>query len=148
MGGACYLREEVISCEEDDPSSMDCLQFREQYQIFGKLPLAREVWETPEYREWNEHLSNCRECREWRQALDVTNRGAKVEDFPCVHMAWHATFRCEDHPELWACSHAVVLYSEKFDEYSIGPRGGGGDFFHISHCPWCGVELPVSKRNL
>jgi hypothetical protein len=125
---------------------MDCERFRELNRIYGVLPLDREVWETSECGEWNEHLLNCADCHEWRMALDVANRGAKVEDFPCVHMAFHATFHCEKHPDLWACAHAPILYNGKLNEYSIGPRGGGGDRYLINHCPWCGVKLSQFKQ--
>lgn len=46
------------------------------------------------------------------------------------------------------CSKAAILYHESWDEYSIGPRGGTGDRVLISRCPWCGVKLPESKRDL
>jgi hypothetical protein len=126
---------------------MDCERFRELNRIYGVSPLDREVWETSECSEWNEHLSNCTDCHDWRMALEVVRRGAKVEDFPCVHMAFHATFQCEDHPELNRCSTATILYNERFDEYAIGSRGGPGDNFGISNCPWCGVKLPDSRRD-
>jgi hypothetical protein len=63
-------------------------------------------------------------------------------------MAYHATFRCEEHPVLYECRKAIVLYNEKFDEYCIGPRGGGGDQYQINFCHTCGIKLPESKRDL
>jgi hypothetical protein len=98
--------------------------------------------------EWNGHLHDCTLCSDWHLLNEVQKRGASVDDYPCVHMAYHATFTCEEHANLYECSKAAIIYSPKFDEYHIGPRGGTGDDVLIARCPWCGVDLPESKRDL
>ena len=127
---------------------MNCYEFQEHHEKYTTFPQPREVWDTEECLEWNNHLRDCGPCSDWRLLKEVQKRGASVADYPCVHMAYHATFTCEEHPDLDACSKAAVIYNPKFDEYHIGPRGGTGDDILIAMCPWCGVKLPESKRAL
>jgi hypothetical protein len=126
---------------------MDHSEFQKLYPLYTAYPVPREVWDTPEGERWTQHRISCPTCAVWVQQAEVEGRGARVEDYPCVHMAFHATYKCEEHPELFACSKAPILYSERFDEYTIGPRGGTGDQVLIQYCPWCGVALPESKRD-
>jgi hypothetical protein len=127
---------------------MNCSEFRANHEKYTTFPQPPEVWDTVEFSDWNNHLHHCAQCSDWHLLGEVQKRGASVDDYPCVHMAYHATFTCEEHPNLYACSKAAILYSPRFDEYYIGPRGGTGDDILITRCPWCGVNLPESKRGL
>jgi hypothetical protein len=42
----------------------------------------------------------------------------------------------------------LIVYSQKFDEYGIPVRDGGHSYVCIDYCPWCGMQLPNSKRDL
>ena len=42
----------------------------------------------------------------------------------------------------------IVIYERKFDEYGIVIHDGGESYIEIKYCPWCGKELPKSKRAL
>jgi len=52
-----------------------------------------------------------------------------------------------DVPAAAAAPGRHVVYDTVFDEYCL-VREGGLDAAPISHCPWCGSELPDSKRDL
>ena len=125
---------------------MNCADYQRLYGLHANYPVAREVCDSPEGKQWSEHGADCSACSDWSQGQEVEKRGKRVEDFPCVHMASYATFECDMHQELSDCSDAPILYSERFDEYLIGPQGGPGGFYAIKHCPWCGVVLPPSRR--
>lgn len=49
--------------------------------------------------------------------------------------------------EDYCLSDAIMIYVEKFDEYGIIVHDGGESFIGIQYCPWCGKELPESKRK-
>ncbi|WP_311236127.1 DUF6980 family protein [Alteromonas sp. ALT199] len=70
-----------------------------------------------------------------------------MASYPCVHMAQYAKFQCDQHPEPKDCHDATIKYNEIFDEYSI-PHGDGVSQLTINNCPWCGTQLPESKRDL
>lgn len=55
---------------------------------------------------------------------------------------------CPDHPERLECPDALVHYSPRFDEYGLIVHDGGQSFVTIAFCPWCGAQLPESKRDL
>ena len=41
----------------------------------------------------------------------------------------------------------IIQYSNRFDEYGIVIYDGGNSSIIINYCPWCGKELPKSKRD-
>lgn len=66
-----------------------------------------------------------------------------VKSFCCEMMNYHLTTFFTD-PESVDC---VILYVPKFDEYGMPIHDGGSSYVLISFCPWCGKELPESKRD-
>jgi hypothetical protein len=54
---------------------------------------------------------------------------------------------CEQHPTPFDCPDTVLVYNEPFNEYGIPVRDGGESYLIVTHCPWCGLELPESRRD-
>ena len=126
---------------------MDCAEYRARYPEFAKLPLPREVCETPEWMAWMEHVHDCRGCSDWDLGQRVIARGAFPDRFPCVHIAEQVTKTCSEHPDADDCPDKRITYFPRFDEYLLLGRKGGADDIAIRHCPWCGVAVPESKRG-
>ena len=57
-------------------------------------------------------------------------------------------FDCNQHKDEYECTDSLISYNPKFDEYGIIIHDGGTATLGISYCPWCGSELPKSKRDL
>ena len=57
-------------------------------------------------------------------------------------------YKCAEHPEVSECPDKLIDYSPKFDEYGILIHDGGSSSISIEFCPWCGIKLPESKRDL
>jgi hypothetical protein len=55
--------------------------------------------------------------------------------------------RCTAHVDRFACPDALVHYIEKFDEYGLIVHDGGSSTIEVNFCPWCGAQLPASKRT-
>lgn len=66
----------------------------------------------------------------------------------CDEMARATTFDCDLHDSEFSCPDVIIIYVDKFDEYGIIIRDGGSSLSLIFYCPWCGVKLPDSKRDL
>ena len=126
---------------------MNCETYRKLYPKFTDFPVPKEVWDTPECDDWNEHLHHCPSCSDWAMHQELAQRGVSADNFPCVHMAYYASHQCDEHPDPRECTKSVVLHIPKFDEYVISPRGSTGDDITITHCPWCGITLPESRRD-
>jgi len=121
---------------------MECSEFK-KYWIDGDInDLDYDLQEKV-----MDHLHSCSACSDASLKSVLEERGVKVSDYPCVHMAQYAEFFCEQHPDSKDCNDATIQYSEKFDEYSI-PHGDGISQMTINNCPWCGTKLPESKRDL
>lgn len=66
----------------------------------------------------------------------------------CQDMERNLTFVCKSHSDEFDCPDSLILYRAKFDEYGLIIHDGGSSTLAIIFCPWCGVELPESKRAL
>jgi hypothetical protein len=124
---------------------MDCRTYKELTPRFSRLPLDKSVWDTPEYEEWVGHFHECRGCGDRHMAQEVEGRGHDVKEYPCVHLAYYVTYQCDEHEDLSQCSRVPITYDPRFDEYFATREG---NTWHIRYCPWCGIELPESKRDL
>ncbi|MGB3291627.1 MAG: hypothetical protein WBB01_01400 [Phormidesmis sp.] len=124
---------------------MNCLEYRANYATFAQLPLPREIWDTPEWSAWMDHSYDCDECFDWSLAQQVIERGHNPHLFPCIHIAEQVTKTCEQHPNPYDCPDILIVYEPRFDEYSIPIRDSGSST--IRFCPWCGIKLPVPKRD-
>lgn len=124
---------------------MDCEKYRKLYRRFSKLPLPREVWDTPEHEAYEEHESECKKCAEWYLLAKAKRKGARIKAHPCVHIAYHSTpdpdssLPSQDDPVV------PILYYKSAKCYGIPIRDGGSSFYQIDFCPWCGI--PLSKKS-
>lgn len=62
-------------------------------------------------------------------------------------MSGQANMTCEKHPNPFECPDVLIRYSPKFDEYGLVIHDGGSSSIQIQFCPFCGHELPESKRD-
>ena len=121
---------------------MDCSTYRRLYPKYSTLPLPREIWDTPEREEHNNHFHECSACGDWTLAKRVEKRGATVEDFPCVHIAYRVTEKFDSpHDDPFYDPDVLIWQFESSGEYGIPIRDGGSSISVIQYCPWCGVSL-------
>ena len=123
---------------------MTCEEFRASHARFSDLPLAREVWDTPEFGAWADHLHACLACQTWDRNGRLTARGVDVSAYPCPHMAEQATHRCDAHPVPQDCPDVLVRHLAESNRYGIPIRDGGSAVAVIGYCPWCGIRLPAA----
>jgi hypothetical protein len=62
-------------------------------------------------------------------------------------MEAHLEAKCSVHDDRHDCPDALINYVSKFDEYGLIIRDGGSSSISIAYCPWCGDQLPPSKRD-
>ncbi len=103
------------------------------------MPLPREVWESEDYSAWIEHLNSCSNCGDWYLQRQVEERGVNVEEFSCVHIAYHSTYRCEIHDDPWECPDMTLVKTSV--GFGIPVRDGGNSSIEIEFCPWCGTKI-------
>lgn len=126
--------------------TIDCETFRRAHlteRLFdGEIPTG-DVSE----QEIREHLRGCEKCGDWYRARVVEGRGADPSLFACVHLAYFVTRTCREHPDPFDCPETIVVYQPEFDEYAIPVRSEPATLVPITHCPWCGIALPPSRRE-
>lgn len=54
---------------------------------------------------------------------------------------------CQDMRDALA-QDVAIIYIQKFREYGIRILDGGSSYKVINYCPWCGIRLPSSLRDL
>ena len=64
----------------------------------------------------------------------------------CEKMESFIDQKCENN-NIFECPDNIIIYEEKFDEYGIIIHDGGKSYVRIKYCPWCGKELPISRRE-
>lgn len=119
---------------------MDCTTHRTLFKKYDCFPHDQED-PTDEYDTWLDHTIDCNDCIEWIKAQRVEERGYKVSDYPCVHIAEAVTFTCHVHDDPWDCSDYLIVYFKEEDRYGLPLRDGGTSYITINNCPWCGVKL-------
>ena len=66
----------------------------------------------------------------------------------CDAMGRQLTYECEQHHDLRDCPDVVVIYYPHIDAFGLPIRDGGASSLDIHFRPWCGTQLPESKRDL
>ncbi|MCA9840433.1 MAG: hypothetical protein KC422_26235 [Trueperaceae bacterium] len=117
---------------------MHCKEFKTRYQGLDATDSATMM-------QCLEHVQDCKPCLSYMSQVDLELKGIDLSAYPCIHMANYASFRCEHHPNLKDCSDATILYDARFDEYSLNSARAW--VVPIQYCPFCGSELPESKRD-
>lgn len=65
----------------------------------------------------------------------------------CDRMRHEVSKTCDQHADRFECPDLLIDYNSKFDEYGIMVHKGGTTVCCIDFCPWCGAQLPASKRD-
>jgi len=65
-------------------------------------------------------------------------------------MTQQVEYKCPQHPDPFDCQRALIYYNAKLDEYGIIEHSECGNrvYIKMEFCPFCGVKLPESKRDL
>ena len=129
---------------------MNCEQFKRSYNKFDGASnvIHWKDIETQEYASYSDHTQDCPACRDWFQTEQVKEWGVDAKEFPCIHMAYHSNYRCASHQDAWECPSSLIVFADQYNEYGMPIRDGGNSYWKIDHCPWCGHQLPDSKREL
>ena len=123
---------------------MDHAAFRAFHAKIQDPEVFNEVARTQDYLDYVQHMSECDSCSDLYMADAVKRRGARVEDYPCVHIAYRETFALgspdpDNDPD-------VIIRRFSDGGFGIPVRDGGPSMVVINYCPWCGVKLPVAGQ--
>lgn len=127
------MNDRVIACET----------FQRLIPRFENQAPSAPAADGIDFQTWVQHFHACASCSNAVLAYRLAQRGVDAADHPCLHMAYHATETCDQHPDRAECDDLVIGYNDRFDEYTIIK---GQVALTIAYCPWCGVKLPPSQR--
>jgi hypothetical protein len=65
----------------------------------------------------------------------------------CDSMRYHATYRCAQHPDPFACPDNLIMHDPESGDFGLIIHDGGSSYIRISFCPWCGKSLTKSLDN-
>ena len=123
---------------------MNCDQYRKLYQQYSASGLSREIWETQQFGDWVDHFHTCQSCSDWDLGKRMETINHKVSDFPCVHVAYQVTQKCEKHSDPKDCPDILIV---KFNGgYGIPIRDGGSSIVRINFAH--GAEKSYTKSDL
>lgn len=73
--------------------------------------------------------------------------GHRIQMHCCQTMRDQVKLSSECHSTDSLYSDALVAYTPRFDEYGLVIHDGGSSVLLIAFCPWCGANLPSSRRH-
>jgi hypothetical protein len=126
---------------------MNCEDFRNLYTKYSAFPLSRELLETNEFQEYEDHYIDCDSCKDWNVIQSLMVRGIDLSRHCCIEMTDRLADGTKENVDPYDDPDVVMIYNTKFDEYGIPIQDGGSSFIKIRFCPWCGSKSPVSKRD-
>ena len=116
---------------------MKCTEFKASYAelILGK------GWHSAgkNYDRWVAHMNSCQTCSDWYLQRQLEDKGINIDDFPCVHIAYHSAKTCTKHESAWECPDTTLVCTDGL--FGIPVRDGGESYIKIDYCPWCGIDL-------
>lgn len=118
---------------------MNLTKFKKLNKVYSKLPLPKEVWDTPEYEEYMEAFHNNKDCQEWELKRRIKEAGINYRKYCCVHMAYYLIEEKISKDKINYDS--VITYASKRKEFGIPIHDGGSSYIQINYCPWCGQKL-------
>lgn len=72
----------------------------------------------------------------------------ELPESPCCDtMRRQLDWSCRVHVDPFDCGDALVWFMPKYDEFGLIIHDGGSSVSVIAFCPWCGVQLPESRRD-
>jgi hypothetical protein len=118
---------------------VDHSEFRSQVDRFATSRLTGEAFNSDAWEAWSDHKWSCRECAEFVMAFEVEQAGKRVQDYPCVHMAYKLLHDCDVHPDPFDCPDTVIVHGDS--GFGLPIHDGWRSYHVIDFCPWCGVSL-------
>lgn len=122
---------------------MECSQFRARYdRWWNQGPVDNRY--PPEQQDWFRHLQECRDCHDWSRRRYCLDRGIDPAAHCCLEMAWAIAHPVET---LHQGRNRILDWDAPWNEYLIPISYDGYKATVIRFCPWCGAQLPASRRK-
>ena len=120
---------------------MKLKKFKKLSKTYSKLPLPREVWDTPQHEAYLEAFHNGKTCQEWELKRRIKKAGINHKKYCCVNMAYYLIEDkiSKDNEEI--NYNSVITHTSKRKEFGIPIHDGGSSYIQIAYCPWCGKKL-------
>jgi hypothetical protein len=115
--------------------------FKQEYKKFSKLPLPKEIWNTPEYELYINALHENKKCTLWYKKQKIKEAGLNIEKHCCLDMAYHLIEDSTSISESPINYDSVITHKTKSGDYGLPIHDGGSSYIKIKYCPWCAKKL-------
>ncbi|NNK27790.1 MAG: hypothetical protein HKP06_06065 [Flavobacteriaceae bacterium] len=116
-------------------------QFKILHKKYSVLPLAKEVWDTPEYEVYINALHENKSFQEWTLKEKFSQSEFDYSEFCCLIMADKIWESIDKNGEIKHGNVDVIMRKWNDGTYGIPIHDGGSSIIEIEFCPWCGTEL-------
>ena len=120
---------------------MELSRYKQLYKKYSKLPLPREIWDTPEHREYMKAFHNDQQCQEWELKQRIKKAGIDYKKYCCISMAYYLIEDKESKKNGEINYDSVITHHKKEKTFGIPIHDGGSSYIKIKFCPWCGKQL-------
>lgn len=81
------------------------------------------------------------------RCLSMREFGPRTTPHCCEDMTSQVARDCDTCEDRYACPDCLIHHASAFDEYGLLIKDGGASYILLRHCPWCGADLPESRRE-
>ena len=115
--------------------------YKKLHKIYSKLPLPKEIWDTPEHEEYMQAFHNDKKCQEWELIQRTKKAGINYKNYCCIMMANYLIEDKKSKGKEEINYDSVMTHYKKGGVFGIPIHDGGSSFIKINYCPWCGTKL-------
>lgn len=123
---------------------MNCNEYKLNHSRFWNAKAVDNQFPSG-YQEWYRHQRDCPSCQEWSRAEYCRIRGIDPSGHCCLWMAYYVAHPMETGHQG---PNRVIDWVSSWDEYHIPMSYDGYRATRILFCPWCGIRLRDSKKEL
>jgi hypothetical protein len=116
-------------------------EFKKLHNKYSKLPLPKEVWDTPEYEVYANALNDNKSFYEWTLKEKLTQSEFEYKKYCCLKMADNIFESYDKNGNIEYDNPDVIINEWEDGSIGIPIHDGGSSIIEIEFCPWCGTEL-------
>lgn len=121
-------------------------EFKILHSKFSKFPLPIEVWQSEEYKKYQEALYENQDFQDWILIQKFEHAGFNYTKFCCLEMSDKIFESKDDKGNIKYGNVDVIINQWKDGTFGIPIHDGGSSIIEINFCPWCGTNLKTQNN--
>src|SRR5882757_2528871 len=114
---------------------MNLAIYKKLHKKYSVSRIPREVWDTPEYKEYQDAFHFNKECQTWDLKQRIKKAGIDYKKYCCISMAYRLIEDKLSKGKKEINYDSVMTHYKKGKTFGIPIHDGGSSFIRIKYCP-------------